>query len=85
MKNYLKKILCTVAAAFGSVAAFAQEQSGGGIDVSAANSAMTQAQTALTGFVTSNAPVISAILGAFLGLTLIFVAYGWIRRASKGR
>lgn len=86
MSKYLKKILCTVVCAFGSAAAFAEGGSSGtGIDVSYATSAFTDAKGALTGFVSSNAPVISAVLGAFLGLTLIFVAYGWIRRAAKGR
>lgn len=84
MKNYLKKALCTVACAFGSVAAFA-EGAAQGIDVSYASSAFSEAKGALTGFVSENAPTISTILGAFLGLTLIFVAYGWIRRAAKGR
>lgn len=83
MKKYLKKVLCSVACALGSVSAFAEGETG--IDVSFANAAFTEAQNTLTGFVTANAPTISAILGAFLGLTLIFVAYGWIRRASKGR
>lgn len=86
MKKYLKKILCTVVCAFGSAAAFAEGEAGSGsINVSYANTAFTEAKTALTGFVSANAPTISAVLGAFLGLTLIFVAYGWIRRAAKGR
>lgn len=85
MKKYLKKILCTVVCAFGSAAAFAEGGAVTGIDVSFANTAFTEAKTALTGFVSANAPTISAVLGAFLGLTLIFVAYGWIRRAAKGR
>lgn len=87
MKNYLKKALCVVASSFGAVAAFAEGEGGSGstINVEQANAAFSAAKGALTGFVSTNAPVISAILGAFLGLTLIFVAYGWIRRASKGR
>lgn len=84
MKNYLKKALCSVVCAFGAAAAFA-DGAASGIDVSYANSAFSEAKTALTGFVSANAPTISAVLGAFLGLTLIFVAYGWIRRAAKGR
>lgn len=83
-----KKGITTAAfAVVGAVCAFAQEASNGFTeqDLAPAKTALDNCKTALTDFVTHNAPAVASILGAFLVITLIFVVYGWVRRASHGR
>ena len=80
----IKKFLLSVGGVLVGASAFAEGEAGA-IDLSAATNALTSAKTAIVAWVTSNAPTLSGILGGVLVITLIFVVYGWVRRAAKGR
>lgn len=83
-----KKGITTAAfAVIGTVCAWAEgsEAALAEADLKPAADALTAAKSALSGFVTTNAPTVAKILGCFLVITLIFVVYGWVRRASHGR
>ena len=72
----------------GALCSFAEGESTGGLaeaDLKPAADALKAAKDALSAFVEHNAPVVASVLGAFLVITLIFVVYGWVRRASHGR
>lgn len=73
------------ALAFGGLSAFAEESGENAIDLKPATDALKAAKEKLIAWVGENAEVLGAILGGTLVITLIFVVYGWIRRASKGR
>lgn len=82
-----KGITAAAFAVVGAVSSFAQEASEGISEQSLqpAADALSAAKDALSGFIEQNAPTVASILGAFLVITLIFVVYGWVRRASHGR
>ena len=82
-----KGITAAAFAVAGSVMAYAEgaSQQITEPDLAPAKEALTAAKDALSGFVSTNAPTVASILGAFLVITLIFVVYGWVRRASHGR
>lgn len=73
------------ALAFGGLSAFAQESNQNAIDLGPATDALKDAKDKLIEWVGDNAEVLGAILGGTLVITLIFVVYGWVRRAAKGR
>lgn len=80
----VKAFAFTLAFVLGVGSAFA-EDSNAGIDLTPASTALATAQTQLASWVTSNMPILVKILGAFLVVSMVFVVFGWIRRASKGR
>lgn len=76
----MKKLLAALALA--PAAVFAE---GGSaiVDPTAVNTALTQVKTDLTGFVTSNIPVIMGIAGAFLGFWLVRVVIRLVKGAGR--
>lgn len=55
-------------------------------DLSAATTALTTLKDSLVGqngWITSAAPVLAALLGGILVITLIWVAYKWVSRGAK--
>lgn len=80
-----KKAFRRVAVALGlmSPALAMAEGASTGIDLSAATSFMTDAQTKITAWVTTNSGVIVAILGAVMALVFIFIGYRWVTRGAK--
>lgn len=53
------------------------------IDLSVATTQLNAMATAVQEWITTNAPVLVGILGAALVLTLIFLAYKWIKRGTS--
>lgn len=59
------------------------EGSANAIDTSSATAALTQMQTAVTGYWEAAQPVVIAIIGIALVATLIWVGYKLIRKGSN--
>lgn len=67
-----------------SAAAPVFAEGSGGISLTAATTAATDVQTALTTFFTSTlGPVVSAVGGAALAVYLILVVFKWARKLGK--
>lgn len=85
IRNHAKKCVSAAAAVLG-FSAFAEGATGNGPDLSAATDALTTLKDALVGqngWITTAAPVLAALLGGILVITLIWVAYKWITRGAK--
>lgn len=82
MFKKFKKFALGLAAAVGfAVPALADETPT--IDLTAATTQITAMKTALVSWISTNAPTLVLILAGALVITLIFVGYGWITRASR--
>lgn len=83
MFKKFKKFALGLAVALGLCAPAVAQDASGSIDLTAATEQVTAMKTALVSWISTNAPTLVLILGAALVVTLIFVGYGWITRASK--
>lgn len=78
----MRKLVTLLGAVGASVGAFAADGSDA-IDITAANTAMTSMSTALKSWVTSNTPIVVAVIGAFFVIPLIFLGAKILLRAGK--
>lgn len=83
MFKKFKKLALGCAVALGLCAPALAQEATSSIDLSAATEQVTAMKTAIVSWISTNAPTLVLILGAALVITLIFVGYGWITRASK--
>ena len=85
IRTHAKKCAAAAAGVVGfSVPAFAEGEAAP--DMSAATTALTTLKDALVGqngWISTAAPVLAALLGGILVITLIWVAYKWVSRGAK--